>query len=132
MTKKLYCLRFYSISLTFIVSKKKPTMCVLKLVKSAHLISLGNIPNNQCLTTNDSPDKNAQCKLPFKFNGVLRQECITDTDPDGRYWCSTKVDENLEHIRFPNGYWGYCDQSCPPLISTESKQQGMLILHVCA
>ena len=32
--------------------------------------------------TNDSPDKNAQCKLPFKFNGVLRQECITDTDPD--------------------------------------------------
>ena len=85
------------------------------------LISSGNLPNGQCFTTNDSPDKNAQCKLPFKFDGVLRQGCITDTDPDDRYWCSTKVDENLDHIP-GNGYWGYCDQSCPPLISTETKQ----------
>ena len=52
---------------------------------------------------------------------MLRQGCITDTDPDDRYWCSTKIDENLEHIP-GNGYWGYCDQSCPPLISTEPKQ----------
>ena len=89
------------------------------------IISSGNLPNGQCLTTSDSPDKNTKCILPFKFNGVLRQGCITDTDPDGRHWCSTKVDENLEHIRFPNGYWGYCDKSCPPLISTEPEQQGM-------
>ena len=89
------------------------------------LLSSGNVPNGQCFTTSDSPDKNTQCKLPFKFNGILRQGCITDTDPDGRHWCSTKVDENLEHIRFPNGYWGYCDKSCPPLISTEPEQQGM-------
>ena len=86
-----------------------------------YLTSPGNLPNGQCFTTNDSPDKNAQCKLPFKFDGVLRQGCITDTDPDDRYWCSTKVDENLDHIP-GNGYWGYCDQSCPPLISTETKQ----------
>ena len=89
------------------------------------IISSGNLPNGQCFTTSDSPDKNTKCILPFKFNGVLRQGCITDTDPDGRHWCSTKVDENLEHIRFPNGYWGYCDKSCPPLISTEPEQQGM-------
>ena len=89
------------------------------------LISSGNLPNGQCFTTSDSPDKNTQCILPFKFNGILRQGCITDTDPDGRYWCSTKVDEDLEHSRFPNGYWGYCDKSCPPMISTEPEQQGM-------
>ena len=48
--------------------------------------------------------------FPFVFDEITRFECITDTDPDGRYWCFTKVDENLEGI----GNWGYCGQSCPP------------------
>ena len=94
------------------------------LSNSFHLISLGNLPRAKCFTTSDSPEKNVQCKLPFKFDGVLRKECITDTDPNGRYWCSTKVDENLEHIR---RHWGYCDQFCPPLISTQTIQ-GMEII----
>ena len=50
--------------------------------------------------------------LPFKFQGILRNECITETDPDDRYWCSTKVNENLEHAD-GIGNWGYCSQSCP-------------------
>ena len=28
-----------------------------------------------------------------------------------RYWCSTKVDDNLEHIG-GQGNWGFCRQSC--------------------
>jgi hypothetical protein len=52
--------------------------------------------------------------LPFKFQGKLRTECITETDQDARYWCSTKVNENLEHAD-GIGNWGYCGQSCPPL-----------------
>ena len=51
--------------------------------------------------------------LPFKFQGKLRNQCITETDPDDRYWCSTKVNENLEHAE-GIGNWGYCSQSCPP------------------
>ena len=51
--------------------------------------------------------------LPFKFQGILRNECITETDPDNRYWCSTKVNENLEHAD-GIGNWGYCSQLCPP------------------
>ena len=51
--------------------------------------------------------------LPFKFQGILRHECITETDPDNRYWCSTKVNENLEHDD-SIGNWGYCSESCPP------------------
>ena len=51
--------------------------------------------------------------LPFKFQGILRNECITETDPDNRYWCSTKVNENLEHTD-SIGNWGYCSESCPP------------------
>ena len=48
--------------------------------------------------------------FPFVFQDKVRLECITETDPDGRYWCFTKVDENLEGI----GNWGYCGKSCPP------------------
>ena len=31
-----------------------------------------------------------------------------------RYWCSTKVDNELEHIG-GQGNWGFCRQSCPPI-----------------
>ena len=56
--------------------------------------------------------------FPFVFQDKVRLECITDTDPDGRYWCFTKVDENLEGI----GNWGYCGQSCSP-INTQIVQE---------
>ena len=79
----------------------------------------GTLIDSQCLTTSDSdsPDKNATCKFPWKFDGILRQECITDKDPNNKHWCSTKINENLEHIE-GYGYWGLCSpNSCPPLNS---------------
>ena len=33
-----------------------------------------------------------------------------------RFWCSTKVDNNLEHIG-GQGNWGFCRQSCPTITS---------------
>ena len=83
-----------------------------------HVISItGTLIDSQCFTTSDSPDKNAQCIFPWKFNGILKQECITETDPDDRHWCSTKVDDDLEHIG-GEGNWGFCSPtSCPPLNS---------------
>ena len=42
--------------------------------------------------------------------------CITDADPDNRFWCSTKVDDNLEHIG-GGGHWAYCSESCSPILS---------------
>ena len=56
--------------------------------------------------------------FPFVFQDKVRLECITDTDPNDRYWCFTKVDENLEGI----GNWGYCGQSCSP-INTQIVQE---------
>jgi hypothetical protein len=40
------------------------------------------IPN--CLTTNDSPDKNAECRFPWKYNGKTLNECTDESDPDGK------------------------------------------------
>jgi len=66
-----------------------------------------------CLTTADSPaDKSSPCAIPFKYKGDLKDGCITEDDPDGRQWCSTKVDDNLKHIA-GQGNWGYCTPSCP-------------------
>ena len=79
---------------------------------------LPNNYSNQCLTTDDSPEVNAPCVFPFVFDDIMRFECITDTDPDSRYWCFTKVDDNLEGI----GNWGYCGQACPPN-NTQSTQE---------
>ena len=30
-------------------------------------------------------------------------------DPDGRLWCSTKVDKSGIHVG-KKGYWGYCEK----------------------
>jgi len=68
-----------------------------------------------CLTTNDGPQKNALCILPFKFEGKLKNTCINDQDPDGRFWCTTKVDKDLNHIG-GQGNWGYCGSSCPSTV----------------
>ena len=65
-----------------------------------------------CRTTNEGPRRNVSCILPFKFEAKLKYGCISDTDPDGRLWCSTKVDENLNHVG-GGGHWGYCQPSCP-------------------
>ena len=40
----------------------------------------------RCLTTdtNDSPDKNAECKFPWKFEGKVINECTDASTPDGK------------------------------------------------
>ena len=70
----------------------------------------GNLSQgNQCRTTDEGPRKNQLCKFPWKYNDKVWNSCTTDSDPDGRYWCSTKVNKNLKHV---GGNWGYCSQSC--------------------
>ena len=71
-----------------------------------------DVSGPKCVTTNDSPTKDTPCAIPFKFQGKLKEGCITETDPDGRHWCSTKVDEKLDHVP-GEGNWGYCTDSCP-------------------
>ena len=51
------------------------------------------------------------CVFPWKYQGILRNGCITQDDPDGRFWCSTKLDSDLEHDAGV-GNWGYCKKSC--------------------
>lgn len=70
------------------------------------------------------------CMLPFRFRGRTYTDCTTDTDPDGRHWCSTRTDARGRHLM---GNWGYCAMSClrsaralPPLSETE---EGCRLYH---
>ena len=65
----------------------------------------------RCQTTNEpgSKVKNSPCKFPFTNNGEKYDSCTTDNDPDGRFWCSTKVDQSGNHQK---GNWGYCSRKC--------------------
>ena len=65
----------------------------------------------QCLTTPDSEDPKKACVIPFKFKGVLKEGCITDLEPEGRFWCSTMVDDQLNHVS-GQGKWGFCSDQC--------------------
>ena len=79
-----------------------------------------------CRITNmKGPKKNTSCVLPFTFegvtyeecgcllpfNGTYQRECKNRRHPNATFWCSTKVDENGEHVTGDDNY-GYCDRNC--------------------
>ena len=65
----------------------------------------------ECRTTNqyDSREKNVPCHFPFILFGKVYEKCTTAKDPDGKFWCSTEVDESGQHVRKK---WGYCSNKC--------------------
>ena len=83
-------------------------------------ISVSSI-ENECVASRNYEDIKKQsesnnpidgipCTIPFNFKGnITKQGCITDGDPNGRYWCPTKTDQNRNYIR---GFWGYCSLGC--------------------
>ena len=56
------------------------------------------------------------CLFPFSYQGTHYTDCTVDDDPDGRKWCSTKVDSDGDHVQ-NQGQWGYCIDQCQRLES---------------
>jgi len=67
---------------------------------------IGSGSNTKC-TTEDG----RVCQFPFSYEGKRYTRCTTENDPDGRLWCSTKVDKNGNHVQ-NEGQWGYCSDQC--------------------
>ncbi|CAL4061469.1 unnamed protein product, partial [Meganyctiphanes norvegica] len=57
------------------------------------------------------------CVFPFIYNGVSHNKCITENDPEGKLWCSTKTDEQNRHVKGGN-FWEHCTVPAPPTAST--------------
>ena len=51
------------------------------------------------------------CQFPFSYQGTKYTGCTSENDPDGRSWCSTKVDKNGDHVQ-NQGQWGHCSDQC--------------------
>ena len=54
---------------------------------------------------------NKPCAFPFTYKGQQYQTCTDKSDPDAKFWCSTKVDSNRTHVS-KAGEWGYCPEGC--------------------
>ena len=69
---------------------------------------------SQCLTTWEEgvQERGVLCVFPFEWQGKIYTGCTTDSDPDQRRWCSTKVNSTGSHT---TGKWGYCSANCKSL-----------------
>ncbi|KAF2348197.1 Fibronectin type II collagen-binding, partial [Trinorchestia longiramus] len=50
---------------------------------------------------------NQECIFPYFYFGVSYSGCVALSD--GRSWCPTQVDENMQYT----GVWAYCAEGCP-------------------
>ena len=66
----------------------------------------------KCQTTNEPGSfvKNAPCKFPFTLDDQTFDTCTRERDPEGKLWCSTRVDRFGRHVL---GNWGHCSDGCP-------------------
>ena len=63
------------------------------------------------VTNEEGPQKNKSCVFPFRFRDTVYTECTDVSDREGKFWCSTKVDNNGNHIG-QQGNYGFCDERC--------------------
>merc|ERR1712233_153974 len=71
----------------------------------------GVVFTDQSCKTIGGPGQGKPCVFPFRFGGSLRSSCITDLDPEGKFWCSTRVDAGGNHVT-GTGEWGHCSAGC--------------------
>ena len=62
---------------------------------------------SQCLTLKGQP-----CILPFTYQNVSYNGCITINDPDDLPWCSIKTYPGTEFHISGGGHWGHCGSNC--------------------
>jgi len=78
---------------------------------SSLILTLSGSLGQACFTTPESKKPNVPCVFPFIYKGKTYNECTRDTDPEGKRWCATKVDEEDFYIE-RSGEYGYCSVEC--------------------
>ena len=71
------------------------------------IIEDDQINNSLGCITNGGNKPNTPCVFPFNFKGTVYKACtgIEHTT----FWCSTKVDDDGNHV---DGKWGNCGPAC--------------------
>ena len=92
--------------------------------------------SDECFVIEKKTNDLQSCIFPFVYSGKTYNECINVNDPNGKFWCSTKVDTNGNHVK---SYWGYCDRNCsnvtkedqPAKVSTTSLSGFWFFWFIC-
>ena len=68
---------------------------------------------SSCEVRQQSNDQTTPCQFPFILGNTTYYGCTSHLDPEGKLWCSTKTNDQSEHIG-QKSFWGYClDPNCP-------------------
>jgi len=65
-----------------------------------------------CFVIENKSNETKRCIFPFALKSDPKftyNGCTSKYMKNGRFWCSTKIDENGIHER---GHWGYCNSNC--------------------
>ena len=89
---------------------------------------LGRENGKECRTVGGS-DPDQSCIFPFKFQDKIYNACPFDPDDPSQTWCSTKVDNDGNHV-VGQKQWGHCSALCPQTDKTETYFSGMCQLEV--
>ncbi len=70
----------------------------------------------QCTVVEEGSGEERPCRFPFVYRGVARCGCIRTGHPEGRRWCSTRIDEEDDGHVSGGGFYGVCRdgrRDCP-------------------
>ena len=76
------------------------TLTILILSEKIH-----GIPQRECKTDENGPQRKKSCQFPFIYQDRLRYFCITSPDKPRGPWCSTTA-------FYQSDKWGYCSEEC--------------------
>ena len=65
--------------------------------------------SDECLTLKEGQS----CILPFTYQNVTYNGCITINDPDNLPWCSIQTYPGTDFHISGGGHWAHCDSNCP-------------------
>jgi len=74
-------------------------------------LKLIGFANRKCFVREFRGNITKKCIFPFNYNGAQHFGCIADEKTNGKFWCSTNVDVDQDHIS-GGGYWGHCGENC--------------------
>ena len=87
--------------------------------------AIGSVSSrSRCIVTEKSSNLKKPCVFPFKLQAGETEDlntCTNASDPDGKYWCSTKTDPNGVHVK---GHWGYCNDDLALFVRNSDEGEG--------
>ena len=81
--------------------------------------------SDECLTLKEGQS----CILPFTYQNVTYNGCITINDPDNLPWCSIQTYPGTDFHISGGGHWAHCDSNCPLHQNQNNTEEPFLVVR---